>query len=432
MRVIINRGRILLKKTSSLPSISGLVTDFDFSDPTTVQVISGNVSQITDKVGAVVSSQGTSGNRPTFLNDGTINNKSFARFSGSQSLSGALLGATGDHTIIVLHRAATKITSPRYGFGVFNNGTSSNGYGFVISQTADTGLNNSGGFYPGSAIAYSNNYYTDTRWNIGIVSHSTNNYIYNTAGALMLLSAPTNTLATPTTGHSIGASFFGSMNAYNGDISRILVYNRQLTDTEARSLCAFFTSAYALSIPSQNIYGGHSKMTGQGGSIGLPNTIKPNLITDNYYFFDYLTNQGGRTVANVVTNLTSEVLNRYRASTKNIYALWIGHNDLAAAISGTTVYNSIVSLCNTVKAAGFKIIIFTETYTTAFANTQVDVMNGLIRTNYATFADSICDVNNITNLIDPTNTTYFSDGIHLTQAAQNEVATLLKPILEAI
>lgn len=125
-------------------------------------------------------------------------------------------------------------------------------------------------------------------------------------------------------------------------------------------------------------------------------------------------------------------------TTNNIVIFWEGTNDIS--ILGKTdvqAYANIKSYCQARKAAGWRVIVATimprnggganhETYRTS--------VNTSIRTNAISegWADAVADVGGDASLQNPSNTTYFRDGLHLTQAGQLIALEYFKAAIESL
>lgn len=123
-------------------------------------------------------------------------------------------------------------------------------------------------------------------------------------------------------------------------------------------------------------------------------------------------------------------------SNENIIVVWEGTNDLYFNGNTTDAYNRLVTYCQDRQTAGWRVVILTILYRSFGGNTpagdsnavyngKIDTVNASIRSNWATFADAICDVAANANLDDPTDATYFFDGTHLTGTGRGLIASLV-------
>jgi len=403
-----------------LPTL-GLITDFNFTLQSSVTLVSGNVSSIIDQIGSVVSSQGTAGARPVYNTSETF---AYATFDGTKTLSGNLLTSSTTFTMVVLRRCNHGST---FEIGSFSNGNNgSTGYGIVDYQNLDTAYGMAGGWYPGTGQVATDNYVSfDNVWDIIIFSFSASTpKFYNMLG--VFFSTQYNfSPQIPVGGHTIGQVNFGGLNKFKGDIARCLLYNRQVTDAEALQIGQNLAGTYNLPLPFQVVAGGDSRFTGFASHPPCPTKV---IVDFNpaHYSFVYNTAVVGYTTGNILSNLSTAVLPAKQTSVKNIYILMAGVNDIGA-LTGTQIYNNLVAICTQVRAWGFLAVICTDIYSTdATRNLTVDVYNGLIRSNWATFADAMADTNATLTPTMMANTFYSPDGLH-----QNiNGSILMAPLIE--
>lgn len=151
----------------------------------------------------------------------------------------------------------------------------------------------------------------------------------------------------------------------------------------------------------------------------------------------------GLTLAMIVARAALVDAIFYTPAGKKILTIWGGTNDMGVAegVSGAVAYARLVSYCNSRRAAGWKVVVLTCLPRTwpgdpVDFETQRTAFNTLIRANWATFADALCDVALDSRIgidgdqLDPT---YFKgDKTHLQPAGYAIIAALVKPILEAL
>jgi lysophospholipase L1-like esterase len=225
---------------------------------------------------------------------------------------------------------------------------------------------------------------------------------------------------------------FSGTDPFNGDLAAVMFFDRQLSDAEVATQCKFLYRKNVLDLPAHVIFGGDSKMTALGGAPDAPDQLATLLLTDSIYFYLKNTAVSGRVIADVMTNLPDEVLTPYQSDVVNVYAIMIGHNDLIAGRTTSAIYTDIATLCQAIQDQGYKVIIMTDLYATVGSNSDKDIINANIRANWATFADAIADTNALPNAATPSNTTYFSGGIHPTSLLGTDIANLLKPLIEGL
>jgi len=115
---------------------------------------------------------------------------------------------------------------------------------------------------------------------------------------------------------------------------------------------------------------------------------------------------------------------------KNVLVIWIGTNDLATVAA----YDSLKSYTQYQITAGWdKVILFTCTpRVTLITEPTRAIFNNLLRTDLGLNPKvHIIDTDLITELSDPSNTTYYSDGLHLTTLGTSLVVSRLVTYLES-
>lgn len=137
---------------------------------------------------------------------------------------------------------------------------------------------------------------------------------------------------------------------------------------------------------------------------------------------------GGQTTTEMISRFTSyDLFLRDDSKTKNIYIPFEITNDMilpTGALTNTQVYNNYVTLCQLARAQGFYVVaatILPRSSAIVISNRPTfeadrQVINQLIRDNYASFADAIADVGADTTIGeagDETNATYYADLTHL-------------------
>lgn len=138
----------------------------------------------------------------------------------------------------------------------------------------------------------------------------------------------------------------------------------------------------------------------------------------------------------MLTLAPTKIVPQYSPSrTKNIIVAWEILNDvLIGGASAAGAYNSLVSYCEAVRSAGFKVVVVTAlpangaTYP-SFAATRATI-NTNIRTNWATFADALADIGGDSTIGDDgdelNTTNYQADGVHLKAPGGTIVAGYVK------
>jgi len=118
---------------------------------------------------------------------------------------------------------------------------------------------------------------------------------------------------------------------------------------------------------------------------------------------------------------------------KNVLVLWAGFNDIVT-FGMPTAYNTLKSYVEDRVAAGWLVFVYTITPSSAYdIEANRTTFNGLLRSDLALNENvRICDTDTISELDDASNTTYYSDGTHPTDAGLALAATLVKDHLDVI
>lgn len=407
---------------TSLSDIPNLEYDFDFA---TAVNSSGKITSITDSVNGTISSQSSPSLQPIYSPDGGINNIPHGVFNSGMKLIGDVLMPSADNVTFFVIR---KMLSAPTGFnGFFGNGDG-NGYG-LIDNSND---NRKAGLLPNQTTYDSlENSLVTGLWTIevGTSSRVTNsrNFKYNVFGVKNSSAIPSNTFATPTGFHTIGNQ--PTTNNSENAIQRVFGYSRVLNDGEIRSVSEYISQTYNLPLPTIVITEGDS-ITASGT---YPNYIWSELLSESLNYYVYNNAVSGSKTSDIINLRLTDLVERYDARVENIITLMIGHNDLAANVPVNTIWDNINTICNDLRDAGYKIILQTVLISNIETGspskmTELTDLNNRIRTMGTGIADVIVDSYNIPELLDPSNTTYYVDGVHPTNpTGSNLIGDLLLP-----
>lgn len=182
----------------------------------------------------------------------------------------------------------------------------------------------------------------------------------------------------------------------------------------------------------------------------LSNTNASLLLNSNYYplktYSLFTSNTYKLTYNNksIAGKTTTEDTNEYPTKLSpyikkgDILIFWEISNEahnLTTDTFGTQLYANVVAYCNQAKTLnpGIKIIVLTmiardyPAYDDANTFARGQACNALIRANYASFCDAVCDVALLTQFdtkADAANATYYlADRTHLTAAGYDIIAT---------
>ena len=149
----------------------------------------------------------------------------------------------------------------------------------------------------------------------------------------------------------------------------------------------------------------------------------------------------GQTTAQMVTDGVAQIDSRYITGvSKNVVVAWEITNDLKLGADRATAYANMVAYCQARKNAGFSVVLLT-----ILPRTQVGLpetfeadriaINDLIKANYASYASAVADVaadSRIGDYGDSDDTTYYSDGVHMTEAGYAIVAGIVATTIQAL
>jgi lysophospholipase L1-like esterase len=256
----------------------------------------------------------------------------------------------------------------------------------------------------------------------------TGNFTHAATYTAMTLGAPGNQLS----------GYFGNL-----QIAELILCDGTLTAAQATQIRNYLNAKYSLLTRNFLICDGNSITSGTGstnGTNGWPVQIAPLLTGGSSKWFIQNNGVGGQTTPQMDTLAspgggagTTDV--RLGFYTKTIVTGWEITNDIVTNnVSAATGYSNIVTFFNHRRSANAaaKLVVMTclpRTTITGANETTRQTINSNITTNWASFADAVLDVANLTHLTDPTNATYYADGTHLTDAGYAVVAAALAPIV---
>lgn len=166
------------------------------------------------------------------------------------------------------------------------------------------------------------------------------------------------------------------------------------------------------------------------------------LLSLEESFDIYNTAFGGLTTADLVSRAEDNVDPKLSISSRlNIVVFWAGVNDIAVQdLPASTAYNNLVSYCTARKAKGWKVIVCTEVSMKGIGSGGVcdslrTLLNDSIRANWVEFADGIADLaghKSIGYIGAYKDTSFFCDGIHLTNAGTVCVSEMISNAVNAL
>lgn len=132
-------------------------------------------------------------------------------------------------------------------------------------------------------------------------------------------------------------------------------------------------------------------------------------------------------------SLTTRGGNYSDAGLVTSYMMCGGTSDVLAAVPAADIYGYMGDLAAEARSLGYdKVLASTITPFTGFTGPQEairDAANALILADASTYFDGVADFDGTPGLSDPSNTTYYSDGLHFTAAAAQIAADTMQPVL---
>jgi lysophospholipase L1-like esterase len=258
-----------------------------------------------------------------------------------------------------------------------------------------------------------------------------------------------NYLNLTTTGGAVGCALnmgsggYGNF-AFMGEFYELAIFSAPLTDTMMQTLLSNMQTANRLrsdSNSNQVVFVGDSLTA--GGPPPLPMShCYPWVLCQHYgsAFKPMLVAAPGQTIAQQQARVTNEIQNLdLTPFGKNVAIVCCGSNDLGNGGTAAQAATDLGTLCTSLRSAGFKVIVITITLrtngsgtTNAALWTAINTLNASIRANYTTYADAMVDWAADSRLSDPTNTTWFTDQLHTTDAGDGVKAALVKAALDPI
>lgn len=180
-------------------------------------------------------------------------------------------------------------------------------------------------------------------------------------------------------------------------------------------------------------------MEGNSMTVGLHSKVNP-LLTSQYGAGRFNTTNfatSGEATDTMLTDLPTGVLPAVVAG-KTIATIWTIVNDLyLSSITARDAVDDLWSWCDQVTAAGSVVIVVTPTPRTN-SGTPVDYESrrqtalGFIRDEWQSHCAAVLDIAADSRFQDSTNTTYFTDGVHMTSLGYDIVALGIKKCIDHV
>jgi hypothetical protein len=369
-------------------------------------------------------------------------------FLGSRS--GVDFGTAGDKQMISVANISN--TNPKVYMAVHAKQVSSRDFEFLFA----CGVVNRGAVIKGQLSMYGSGFANNGRFDGG--RHQMTFWFTPTADKVVIDGVDHPCLVTTTTGTDCGnvlssgyPLYLGAYHAVqvgdglSGVVGECIVFDGTVSggdDTTIQaSQDAFFIDAPAASDPLAF----HNLVIMEGDSLtaGYQATTDPAKQVQASKGSDWQIRNVSTSAQRLISDMTPDAsvqVDPYWDSryTKNILTIWGGINDfhydssMTAATLETALQTYVAARKTAATALGvtLKVVVTTITacdpangYITAGQQTHRTNFNTWLRANWNTFADGLCDLDNITELQDPTDTTYFHNigggdfGLHFTDLA---------------
>lgn len=266
-----------------------------------------------------------------------------------------------------------------------------------------------------------------------------NNVVFRTDGV-----EETNTTGTAWANGAAGLFGFADASLpHTGELMEVAIFNRILTPSE----CLVLDNYAAQYRRNFVMFHGNSLTAGNGTTnADLKQYAQQVRTLMNASFDGICRGLGGYTTPQLITDATTNCDpfickalpggNANAGNLTNIFVGWEGRNDVVVAgASGSTAYNNLVTYYNARKAAGWTVVAMTVLPSTSLSEADRTTINSGLRANSANYADALCDVASDTTIGQAgqnSNTTYYVDGVHCTDAGYGIVANYVKATLQTL
>jgi hypothetical protein len=372
--------------------------------------------------------------------------------SGRASIQMQTTASLTNMTAIVIAKK-TRVTTTQYqlflgsvsdftAFGAYFQRTTGEGPNLILTNT-------SGHYQPVVA-----NLQFPTTTDLRMLSHRYDGTNVQTwADDYSVASVPA-TITGPTLGDYNIASLSSTLTAIDEKIAGIMLWNRALSDAEMHQAFAYAQQELALasltlSTPSRILIAEGDSLT-HGGDASVTPAVEtyaanasPALTSGGVMAWGGSTMAGAAGTNSVQARQGFITANIRTGRTNIVYLGPIGINDFVGGLSNATTHAAnIATWCDAIRAAGGIVALcnlLPSTYSTynTFRNATNAIILGWTPGQHY---DYLIDVSSQTNAFPlitadaaPSNTTYYSDTIHLTQTGQDYFeANLLRPVLNSI
>jgi lysophospholipase L1-like esterase len=225
------------------------------------------------------------------------------------------------------------------------------------------------------------------------------------------------------------------------DVVEFLEYNRNISSAEYTAIENYAVRTYGVvtSTGTTQVFGyGNSITAGHGISDGgtWPNQLQPQMAAGTVV---YNLGRSSATTPDLSTNYATSLAPFYDGAKTNAVVLWEVRNDVCnAGADATTAYNDYVTLAQTAKATGFKVVAVTTPPSggcTGAQLTAITTVNANVLANFVSsgYADIVADLAaNACLGVNTDHTCYQNDNTHLNSNGESVAAGILKTALNSI
>lgn len=242
-----------------------------------------------------------------------------------------------------------------------------------------------------------------------------------------------------TSGIALGDAFVAglanSLNWGNFKLAALAFYDRGLTDSEMRTAYAALKTRVSHT-PASRIYIAEGDSITTTQAYCYPWKYLPNRVAGTFVSIAAIS---GSTLASMTArgSLVDAAIPPNRGSRKYILSVLIGANDIASYFGNSAAYiTALASYCDARRAAGFLVAVCTILPSTqSNFNVTRNLVNTAIRTWVGTHCDAVIDFAADATMggdSAASNTTYYSDGIHPTDAGHVILETVARTVLNAL
>lgn len=251
------------------------------------------------------------------------------------------------------------------------------------------------------------------------------------------------------TGGKLGG--LATTNSIFGNIYEVVIVNTTATPTNITDLATYFNATYSgmsMTESGRVLCVGDSIIQGFGstGCRGAPYRLKALLPANTLVYNCGISGAkailSSSNAASLALNwmfsgggVSENFLPHHRhgnpsstTALRSAAVVMIGTNDCYGGLTAASTEAGVQGICQLLKSSGFYVLvcsILPSGLLSGATETARQNVNTWISANYATFADAYLDAASVTHLTDPSNVTYFADGLHLTDTGYGVLAAAL-------